>query len=238
MYTVTLKALRENGACYEGYNRVVRALQGKKFDNEDEIRDSYIHFSHDEPISLKFILDSNGLDDALWALRACEQTPELRRAERLYTVWCARQVQHLMRDPRSVATLDVTERHVNGEATDEELLAAEKAAEAAAWIANDAARAISGDAEAARNAWAAAWAAAGADFRAAKAVWVTDNDKADAWAAGAVVRVTRAAAWAAAGTLAWDAETVVWAAEAPAWATERDLGVTQKQKFIEMFCGE
>ena len=28
-YAVTLKQLREAGACYEGYNKLVRALQNK-----------------------------------------------------------------------------------------------------------------------------------------------------------------------------------------------------------------
>jgi len=121
--TTTLKALRKNNACYEGYNKVVRVLQGQPFTKEDRRRVSYICFSHNEAVSLAFILDSNGLDDALWALRACEQTPEFVRRERLFAVWCARQVQHLMTDPRSVAALDVAERHANGAATDEELKA-------------------------------------------------------------------------------------------------------------------
>ena len=80
----------------------------------------------------------------------------------LFAVWCARQVQHLMTDPRSLAALDVAERHANGEATHGEL----SAAWAAAWdAARDAAGAAAG--AAARDAaWDAAkdaaWDAAGA----------------------------------------------------------------------------
>jgi hypothetical protein len=78
--------------------------------------------------------------------------------KRLFAVRCTRRVQHLMTDPRSIAVLDVAERHAKGEATDEELSAARDAAWAAA---RDAAR----DAEAA--ALAAARAAARAAERAA-----------------------------------------------------------------------
>ena len=54
------------------------------------------------------------------------------RTVRLWAVWCARQVQQLMTDERSIAALDVAERYTNGEATLAELKIAEAAAEAAA----------------------------------------------------------------------------------------------------------
>lgn len=47
---------------------------------------------------------------------------------RLFAVWSARQVQHLMRDSRSLAALDVAERYARGEAADDELTAAWAAA--------------------------------------------------------------------------------------------------------------
>jgi hypothetical protein len=114
------------------------------------------------------------------------------RELRLYAVWSARQVQHLLTDARSLAALDVAERHANGQATGQELAAAFDAAWAAAWAAardaagaaagaaaRDAARAAAWDAARAA-AWDAAWAAAGA-------------------AAGAAARdAARAAAWDAA----------------------------------------
>ena len=90
------------------------------------------------------------------------------RTLRLFAAWCARQVQHLMKDPRSVAALDVAERFANGAATADELIAAEDAARDAA---EDAARAVE----------AAAWAA-----------------EAAAWAAEAAARAVEDAAWAAA----------------------------------------
>ena len=69
------------------------------------------------------------------------------RELRLFAVSSARRVQHLMTDPRSVESLDVAERHANGDATDEELAAA----------------------------WAAAWAAAGDAGWAAQCEWLRSH---------------------------------------------------------------
>ncbi|PFW62261.1 hypothetical protein COL27_30450, partial [Bacillus sp. AFS075960] len=68
-FTVTLDALRKAGACYDGYNKLVRSLQGQPFTDEDAGRESYIRFRHDADIPLLDIIKSNGLDDALWPLR-------------------------------------------------------------------------------------------------------------------------------------------------------------------------
>ena len=120
----------------------------------------------DEPLAITTILDSNGLDDALWCLRAVDGH---QREMRLYAVDCARSVQHLMKDPRSIAAIDVAERYANGLATD--------AVRAAAW---DAARAA---------AWDAAWDAARAAARDAVRAAAWDAARAAAWDAA------RAAAW-------------------------------------------
>lgn len=99
----------------------------------------------DEPLALSTILQSNGVADALWSLRIA---PEHHKAYRLLAVNFAREVQHLMKDVRSVNALAVAERHANGSATDEELRAAADAAAAAAdaaaaarWAAADARKA-------------------------------------------------------------------------------------------------
>ena len=118
----------------------------------------------DEEFPLADVLDSNGFDDTLWCLRCL---PEHDKTWRLFAVWCARQVQHLMTDQRSFDALDVAERHAHGLATDEELAAARAAAWDARDAAGDAAGAAAGDAAwgAAENAaryaaWDAALAAA------------------------------------------------------------------------------
>ncbi|CFK56282.1 hypothetical protein ACOMWV_00120 [Burkholderia pseudomallei] len=151
-FTVTLAALREAGACYGGYNKLVRSIQGKAFSMKDADREAYIHLRHDAEIPLLDILKSNGLDDALWVLHCILDAD---RDMRLFAVWCARQVEHLMEDQRSKDALNVAERFVNGEATDEE----RDAARNAAW---DAARNVAWDAawSARKAARAAAWGAA------------------------------------------------------------------------------
>ena len=104
----------------------------------------------DEPLPFATILESNGLDDAIWAMRSAT---EYDRQWRLYAVACARDVQHLTTDQRSIAALDVAERFANGMATAAELKAA-RAAAGAAWAA-----AMAEEGAAAGAAWAA-WSAA------------------------------------------------------------------------------
>ena len=205
-FTVTLAALRKAGACLGGYNKVVRALQGLPFTSEDSKRNSYIRFKHEGPISLLSILDSNGFDDALWALRC---VPEVDRDARLYAVACARQVQSLMTDPRSLEALKVVERFANGEATQEEL--------DAAWNAT----------QNARNAAQAAWHTAGtAAWHAARAAW---------HAAGAALPHAGVAAGAAAWNAAWAVRDAAWHADREAWHA---AGTSQKGLFIDMCNGK
>ena len=150
--TTTLNRIWACNPCDEGKERALRTA-GK--DAPD-----------DEPITYQQIVESVGLDDALWCCRA---EPQYDRKWRLFAVWCARQVQHLISDQRSLDALDVAERYANGEATDEELAAARDAARAAA---RAAALAVASYA-ASYAAWAAAravasyaaWAAARADQR-------------------------------------------------------------------------
>ncbi len=141
-FEVTLKQLREHKACVSGYNKVVCALKGVEYTE----RETYILFKHDAPISLVSILESSGLDDALWCLRVNDA--EWSRDSRLFSVWCARQVQHLMIDKRSINAIDVAEKFANGEANQEELATAWANAWDAAWAtARDAARATARDAQ-------------------------------------------------------------------------------------------
>ncbi len=140
MYT-TLKQIESHSPCATGWRTLLKALGKTKAD--------------DEPVSMTFILQSNGLEDAIWTLKCLEGAD---KEIRLFAVECARQVQHLMADPRSLAALDVAERFAEGLATSEEL----DAARAAAWDAADAADAAWDAADAADAARAAAWDAADA----------------------------------------------------------------------------
>jgi hypothetical protein len=161
MITTTLNRIRGHNPCQHGWRKLLAGLGKTEAD--------------DEPLPYARIVEINGLDDALWCCRA---EPQYAPEWRLYAVWCARQVQRLMTDPRSVVALDVAERYAHGHATDADLAAARVAAGdagAAAWAAEVAARAAAGDAE----------TAVGADEAAARAA---------TWAAGA-------AAWAAVGAV-------------------------------------
>lgn len=136
MFYTTLNKIREHSPCCEGWRRLLTYLRKTKAD--------------DEPLSFKSILDSNGLDDAIWALRSID-APEVR----LFAVRCVRQIQHLISDERSLNALDVSEMYAVGNATSEEISAARDAAWAASW---DAAL------DAAREAWEAARDAQQRDF--------------------------------------------------------------------------
>ncbi len=75
----------------------------------------------DEPLPFTTILESNGLNDALWC---AQSAPEYSRDWRLFAVWCARQVQDLIEDTRSLEAINVAENYALGIATEEELMAA------------------------------------------------------------------------------------------------------------------
>ena len=117
----TLNKIRAHSPCGSGWGKLLKNLGKTKAD--------------DEPLALTDILESNGLDDALWCLRAVDGH---ERELRLFAVECARSVQHLMTDKRSLDALDVAERFANGLATQTELDASRAAARAAAWAAEDA----------------------------------------------------------------------------------------------------
>ena len=172
MITTTLNRIREHQPCTKGWQKLLAYLGKTKAD--------------DEPLPYAVILKSNGLDDALWCCRA---EPQYAKEWRLYAVWCARQVQHLMTDPRSIAALGVAERFANGEATQAELADASAAAGTAAR-------------DAAEAAWVAAGVAAGAVARDA----ARDAAEAAAWAA--TWDAALAAAWAATWDAARDAQSV------------------------------
>ncbi len=101
------------------------------------------------------------------------------RELRLFAVFCARQVQHLMPGWWSINAINVAERFANGEATIDELAAAWYAASAAASDAASAAAWYAASAAASDAASAAARAAASAAARdaamAAQCDWLRKN---------------------------------------------------------------
>ena len=59
-----------------------------------------------------------GLQDTIWCMRTA---PEFDKEWRLFAVFCARSIEHLLKDPRSITAINVAERFAYGTATLEEL---------------------------------------------------------------------------------------------------------------------
>ena len=162
--TTTLAAIRAASPCESGWKKLLAALGKTKADSE--------------PLDLLTVLNSNGLDDALWVMSFA--MPDARLA-RHFQAWCAEQVLHIFEavrpDDRRVR--DQIEMLRRDDATKAERDAAWTSAWAAA---RDAVRASAGGA--ARD---AAWASAG------EAAWDAARDAARA-SAGA----SAGGAWASA----------------------------------------
>ena len=124
--SIDMKMLRSWGPCYDPSKYFAEDWTGTSV---DILKDDRIPYA-----------------DRLWVVLRIDLCSE--KLMRLFAVWAARQVQHLMKDHRSTSALDVAERFANGEATQEELYAAWAAARSAAE-------------SAARSARSAAWSAAG-----------------------------------------------------------------------------
>ena len=210
----TLNKIRAHSPCADGWTTLLSHLGKTQAD--------------DEPLSIATILESNGLEDALWCLRAVKgHDKEIR----LYAVWCARQVQSLMTSKESIAALDVAERHANGLATDSELATARAAAQSAALCAaRDAARF-----EAQGAARAATYAAARSAAREAarSAAWHADYDADYDAAWHAAWHAARSAALYAAREAAFDPE---WDADYDATydAAHNEARAAQEQELLRI----
>ena len=155
----TLNKIKAAGACEDRYKILLKNLGKTKAD--------------DEEITIRQILISNGIQDAIWALRAVEgKDKEIR----LFACDCAEMVLPIFEekypdDMRPRRAIEVSRRYANEDATKEELIAVWLAAELAAMSAARAAGAAAGSAvwSAARAAMSVVELAAGA--AAGSAVW-------------------------------------------------------------------
>ena len=154
---ITYKQIKSFNPCYDP----------KKIGMLEHYDDSVINFI------AEFRSKVESMDDILWVL--CRNYFMKDKELRLYAVWCARKVQHLMNDQRSINALDVAERFANGEATQQELDAA-RDAQAAARDARAAAWDACGD----QDACAARGAARNAACAARDAAWDAARDTRDA----------------------------------------------------------
>jgi hypothetical protein len=178
----TFNLLREHQACEEGYRKLAKHLGG------------VTAYGRDTPINLLVILESNGVDDMLWSLRATQEDAET--VSRRLAIQFAEQAlpifeKHVPGDMRPRDAITAAKNFLEGKIKLEALLKARDAA----W---DAARDAAWDA--ARD---AAWDAARAAARDAARAAARDA----AWAAA------RAAAWDAARAAARDAQAQMILAE-------------------------
>ena len=152
----TLNKIQTHSPCEDGWDKLLLHLSKTSVD--------------DEPLDLLTILDSNGLEDTLWALRAVNGYD---RELRLYACWCACQVLPVFerKNPNELRPrrcIETSALYAEGLADKSEMVAAGAAAWAAAWDARD-----EWDEW---DAWVAAWVAgaawaAWAEWDAARAAW-------------------------------------------------------------------
>jgi hypothetical protein len=149
----TLAEIRAAHPCEDGWQKLLKHLGKTKAD--------------DEPLSLMTILESNGLDDALW----CMRVPSLERLSRHFQAWCAEQVLHHFEAerPGDTRVRDQIAMLRRDDATDAERDVARDAAWAAASAAVRAAASAAVRAAASAAARDAASAAPGAAWDAASA---------------------------------------------------------------------
>ena len=138
----TLNKILSYDPCKDGWEKLLTHLGKTEAD--------------DEPLSIRTILDSNGVEDAIWALRAVD---DHKREIRLFAADCAESVLHIYEnahpdDDRPRKAIEAARRYANGEISKEELEDASRAA----WYARKTAWA----------AWYAAWTARKAAENAAR----------------------------------------------------------------------
>jgi hypothetical protein len=177
--STTFNELKKHDACEDGYKKLAKYLGG------------ITQYGKSTPINLLTILESNGIEDCIWSLRAAIE-PDRDKIARLFAADCAESVLPIFEsekpdDPRPRKAIQAARDFAAGLITNQERDAAGDAARDAA---RAAARDAAGDAArvAARAAArATAWVAAG--DTAWVAAWVAARAT-----AGAAARATAGAA--------------------------------------------
>ena len=163
--TTTLRAIRKHNPCKDGWEKLLASLGKTKAD--------------DEPLAMTSIVESNGLDDALWCLRALG--PEHHKL--IVSLLCDFAERSLKFVPegelRPAECLRITRLWIDGKATTEEVQNVCVRADGYAADAAAAARAarVAADASYATAAYAASYPAIYASYAAADAerAWQTER---------------------------------------------------------------
>ena len=175
MLTTTLKDIRAQSPCPDGWEELLKHLGKTGAEAKTD----------ETPLGFDVILESNGLDDALWCLRALPESMD-NECRLLACDFAEPALKYITTgDDRPAKAIAMARRFAMGHATKEELAAAgaaaweavraaAEAATAAAWAAGAAARAA---------AWAAAWAAGDAAGAAGDAAWAAQAEIFKAWIA-------------------------------------------------------
>lgn len=192
MLTTSFEKLKEADACKDRYRHLAEALGG------------ITAYGDTTPITIEQIIEHNGLNDALWAFIAVNETDEAKGIAIELVCACAEQCLDVFEkeypeDKRPRQAIEAARKFQAGEISEDELNDAAMEADAAAMAANKD-----------NKSWAA-WAVA------RSAAWVA-------------MAVARSAAWVARSS--WVAMVVATeAAEAAAAAAEKDR---QKNKLLEL----
>ena len=179
----TLNKLKAAGACAERYKVLLSALGKTEAD--------------DEPLYIAKIVETNGIEDAVWALRTVD--------------WHDREIRHFAADCAEMVLPIYEKRYPDDDRPRKAIQAARDYADGKI---DDAARSAAWDA-AWDASWDAAWDAAGSAAR--SAAWSAAWD-----AAGSAAR---SAAWSAARSAAWSAarSVALSAARSAAWSNIETL---------------
>ncbi|MHB1000507.1 MAG: putative immunity protein [Armatimonadota bacterium] len=117
----TFSLCRVNNACRDGYQRLIREVGDPK------------KYGQDEPIPISRILESGGLDDAVWALGAVlpEQTAAGELIGRLFACDCAEHILPIFAmehpgDQRVMKALETARRYARGEVSKDDLILARR----------------------------------------------------------------------------------------------------------------
>ena len=128
MKTVTLYAIRAHKPCVESWETLLASLGKTRAD--------------DTKVSIEYILDLLGLDDALWALRALPESQD--SSIRLLLCDLVEPALQYTDDPRPAEAVRVAREYAFGNATSDSLEAARDAARYAASDAEQAAEDAAG----------------------------------------------------------------------------------------------
>lgn len=89
----TLAEIRRHAPCYQGWHKLLNFLGKSKVDSEQ--------------LSLLTVLESNGISDAVWCLRAVDGCDDQKR---MFAVWCARQVVPLIKSSKANLMVEFMEQ--------------------------------------------------------------------------------------------------------------------------------